>query len=105
MDPDKPTFICGDFNAVLYAFLDCRPPNTFSSSRDSSITLAALFDDCCVLDAWHLLHPSDVSFTWSSPDRLLASCIDFIGAPSLGLLMSPRVTLYHAPSPITVLFP
>lgn len=50
-------------------------------NRDSSQTLANLFRECCILDAWRTLHPSVLGFTWDKPDGSLSSRIDLVGCP------------------------
>jgi len=81
VDPSVPTIMCGDFNAVFDRSVDRRGSSLLSTHRDSSQTLANLFRECCVLDAWRVLHPSTPGFTWDKPDGSLSSRIDLVGCP------------------------
>ena len=81
VDPSLPTVLCGDFNAVFDWNVDRVGSTPFYPSLDSSVTLRALFQDCCVSDAWRLCHPSSTSFSWRKPDGSSSSRIDFIGVP------------------------
>lgn len=81
VDPSIPTLLCGDFNAVFDRALDRRGSNVFDTARESCVTLSALFDGCCVADVWHILHPSQVGFSWTKSDGSFASRIDLVGCP------------------------
>lgn len=81
VDPSIPTLLCGDFNAVFDRALDRRGSNVFDTARESCVTLSALFDGCCVADVWHILHPSQVGFSWIKSDGSFASHIDLVGCP------------------------
>ena len=81
IDPSIPTLLCGDFNTVFDRFVDRRGSCSFDTSRESSSLLSSVFRDCCVVDIWHLRHPSGSSFTWFRRDGSLASRIDLIGCP------------------------
>ena len=81
IDPSVPTLFCGDFNAVFDRALDRRGSNVFDASRESVRALGAVFYDCCMVDAWRVLHHSTVAFSWLKPDGSLASHIDLIGCP------------------------
>ena len=64
VDPQVPTVLCGDFNAVFNRPLDRRGSNVFDASRESFRALASLFSDCCVVDVWSQLHPGVFASTW-----------------------------------------
>lgn len=64
VDLSFPSVLCGDFNAVLNRHLDRTGPSTVDSSRDSSVPLRAIFQECCVVDAWSYCHPPSQTFTW-----------------------------------------
>lgn len=81
IEPSVPTIMCGDFNAVFDRSVDRRGSSSAFGNRDSSQTLANLFCECCVLDAWRTLHPSTLCFTWDKPDGSLLSRIDLVGCP------------------------
>ena len=81
IDPSVPTVLTGDFNTVFNQALDCRGYDPTNSSHESSVSLTALFDACCVTDIWRYLHPSSSAFTWTRWDGSLASRIDLVGIP------------------------
>lgn len=82
VDLNLPTVLCGDFKyAVFNRSTDWAGSDPFDTSRDSSVSLRALFRDCCVIDAWRYCHPSFTAFTWRKSDGYLSSMIDFIGIP------------------------
>ena len=75
IDPSVPTVLVGDFNTVFDRQIDRRGSDPLDSSRESSASLEALFDACCVVDIWRYLHPGSVGFTWTRWDGSLASRI------------------------------
>ena len=75
------SILFGDFNEVFNRHLDCVSPSTFLSAADSSVSLRALFQECCVIDVWRYCHPSSRVFTWDTPDGFACSRIAFIGVP------------------------
>ena len=81
IDPSIPSLLCGDFNTVFDRLTDRRGSCPFDTSRESSSLLSSIFRDCCVVDIWHVRHPSASSFTWFRRDGSLASRIDLIGCP------------------------
>lgn len=81
VDPAIPTVLAGDFNAVFDRCTDRAGSDTLDASRESSVALACLFDDCCCVDIWRYLHPSSSGFTWSKWNGLLSSRIDLIVCP------------------------
>ena len=81
VDPQVPTVLCGDFNAVFNRSLDRRGSNVLDSSRESFRALASLFSDCCVVDVWRQLHPGVFASTWIRPDGSISSRIDLVGCP------------------------
>lgn len=81
IDPSVPTLLCGDFNAVFDRALDRRGSNIFDTARESSEALLALFRECCVVDVWRVLHPTQRSFSWTKSDGSFASRIDLVGCP------------------------
>ena len=81
IDPSIPTLLVGDFNTVLDRLKDRRGSNPLDDSRESSVRLTALFEDCCVTDIWRYLHPDSSSYTWTKPDGSLASRIDLCRVP------------------------
>ena len=81
VDPAVPTIICGDFNTVFDRSLDRTGSVVSDTSRESTSILSRLFDDCCVIDIWHYVHPSSSGYTWMHPDGSVFSCIDLVGCP------------------------
>lgn len=81
VDPAIPTVLADNFNAVFDRCIDRAGSDPLDASRESSVALARLFDNCCCVDIWRYLHPSSSSFTWSRWDGLLSSRIDLIGCP------------------------
>lgn len=81
VDPSIPTLLCGDFNTVFDRLEDCCGSCPLDDSRKSTPLSTSLFSECCVADIWHLLHPSQPSFTWTRADSTIASRIDLIGWP------------------------
>ena len=98
IDPSVPTIVCGDLNAVLNRSLDRRCAN-MDVSRESCQTLLSLFQNCCVVDIWRVLHPTSVAFTWQSPDGLASSRIDHFGVPYSWL--HHVVSCEHLPCPFS----
>ena len=72
-------FCVGEFNLVVDRGLDRSGSDPLDTSIDSSVALSRLLDGCCVVDAWHSLHPEFKVFTWLRPDGTFASCIDLVG--------------------------
>ena len=56
VDLSMPSILCRDFNEVFNHHHDCVSPSTFVSAGDSSVSLQALFQECCVIDAWRYCH-------------------------------------------------
>ena len=81
VDPSVPTILCGDFNPVFHRSADRRGSISSNAYRDSSTSLSSLFHDCCVLDIWRTLHPSQSGFTWDQLNGSLSSRIDLFGCP------------------------
>ena len=81
VDPSVHTLLCGDFNSVFDRSLDRSGSSPSDYSRESSVLLAALFRECCVLDAWRHCHPTSKAFTWTKSDGSCSSRIDLIGVP------------------------
>lgn len=81
IDPQVPTVLCGDFNAIFNCSLDRRGSDVLDVSRESFRALASLFSDCCVVDVWRQLHPGVFASTWMRPDGSVSSRIDLIGCP------------------------
>ena len=81
VDPSIPTVLVGDFNAVLDRCLDRVGSVVGDTSRESTIAICRLFDNCCCIDIWRYLHPSGSIFTWSRWSGLLSSRIDLVGCP------------------------
>ena len=81
VDPTIPTVVCGDFNTVWDRSLDRAGSVAADTSRESSSTLAWLFEECCVIDIWRYMHPSSSGYTWMRPDGSVSSRIDLVGCP------------------------
>ena len=81
VDPSIPTLLCGDFNTVFDRNLDCSGSDSSDTWRESSATLATLFESCCCIDAWRYIHPTSAGFSWTRPDGSISSLIDLIGCP------------------------
>ena len=95
VDPSVPTLLCGNFNAVFDRCLDRRGSNVFDSTRESSAALSSLFNECCVSDVRHVLHPGLSGFSWTRSDGSLASRIDLIGCPFTWLHCMQTFTWLH----------
>ena len=80
-DPSVPKVICGDFNTVVDRSVDRRGSFSSDSSRESSVALKALFQECCVVNVWRFLHPDSLAFTWMRADGSQSFRIDFIACP------------------------
>ena len=81
IDPSVPNVLTGDCNTVFTRALDHHDSDSSNSSRESSVSLSALFDAHCVVDIWRCIHPSSSAFTWTRWNSSLASRIDLIGIP------------------------
>ena len=81
IDPSIPTVLAGEFNTVFDRTLDRSGSLAADTSRESTVALTRLFDNCCVTDIWRYLHPSSSRFTWSRWNGLMSSRIDLIGCP------------------------
>ena len=81
VDPSIRTLLVGDLNTVFDRTIDRRGSDAFSTNRESSARLAALFDACCVTNIWRYLHPDTSGFTWTKWDGSMASRTDLCGVP------------------------
>ena len=57
VDPTVPTIFAGDFNSVFARAVDRRGSCVDNDSRESSVTLAKVFTNCCCVDVWRHLFP------------------------------------------------
>lgn len=62
----------------------------------SSITLSTLFDDCCILDTWCLVHPSHLGLFGLNQMVLSRRVMILLVFLLLGLFLSPLALLFHA---------
>ena len=83
VDPSVPTILAGDFNSVFDRAVDRRGSCVDNDSRESSVALARLFRNCCCVDVWRHLFPSQRGFTWTRSDGVRSSRIDLIGCPTI----------------------
>ena len=96
-DPSVPIILCGDFNAVLERAKDCRGSDPAVTFRESFVSLELLFQEVCVLDAWHHLHPDLRAYTWLKPDGFLSSRIDLITFLSICLHLVSSCSIVPCP--------
>ena len=100
VDLTYPTFVCGDFNAVLDPDLDskCRSSYTGSSHRSASsesvAALHSLLEATQTFPVWRTRHPTDVVYSWDHASGEFSSRIDMIWAPTL-LAKSIGDCAYH----------
>jgi hypothetical protein len=100
VDLTYPTFVCGDFNAVLDPDLDskCRSSYTGSSHRSASsesvAALHSLLAATQTFPVWRTRHPTDVVYSWDHASGEFSSRIDMIWAPTL-LAKSIGDCAYH----------
>ena len=59
IDPAVPTVMGGDFNVVFNRSVDRRGSNALDHFRYSYGSLRSLFRNCCMMDIWRHLHPSE----------------------------------------------
>ena len=83
VDPSVPTIFAGDFNSVFDRAVDRRGSCVDDNPRESSVALDRLFTNCCCVDVWRYLFPSQPGFTWTRNDGVLSSRIDLIGCPTV----------------------
>ena len=83
VDPGVPTILAGDFNSVFDRAVDHRGSCVDNDSRESSVTLAKLFTNCCCVDVWRHLFHSRPGFTGNRSDDVRSSRIDLIGCPTI----------------------
>ena len=87
IDLAVPTFICGDFNAVLDPDLDRRRhpsyagPSQSGTYRESVAALNSLLAATQTFPVWRTRHPRDTTFSWDHPSGSFSSRIDMIWAP------------------------
>lgn len=81
IDVAVPPVICGDLNCVFDRSLDRRRSEASDTSRESTVALKNLINECCVYDVCCSLHPVSSVFTWLRPDGSVSSRIDLIGCP------------------------
>ncbi len=87
IDLAVPTFICGDFNAVLDPDLDRRRhpsyagPSQRGTYRESVAALNSLLAATQTFPVWRTHHPRDTTFSWDHPSGSFSSCNDMIWAP------------------------
>ena len=70
-------------NSVFDRAVDRRGSCVDDNPRESSVALARLFTNCCCVDVWRYLFPSQPGFTWTRSDGVLSSRIDLIGCPTV----------------------
>ena len=89
--------LCGDFNAVFEKAKDCWGSDPAVTFRESFDSLELLFEEFCVLDVWHHLHPDLRAYTRLKPDGSLSSRIDLIGFPSICLHLVSSCSVVPCP--------
>ena len=97
LDPSIPTFLCGDLNCVSERNLDRCGSDPSDSSRESSLNLHSLFNECCVTDIWRHLNPDLPGYTWLKPDGSISSRIDMIGCPVSWLHLVEDISVFPCP--------
>ena len=97
LDPSIPTFLCGDFNCVFDRNLERCGSDPSDSSRESSLNLHSLFNECCVTDIWRHLNPDLPGYTWLKPDGSISSRIDMIGCPVSWLHLVENISIFPCP--------
>ena len=102
IDLALPTFICGDFNAVLNPDLDRRHhpsyagPSQGATSRESVAALQSLLSPTHTFSVWRTRHSTDQVFSWDHASGKFSSRIDMIWVP---LLFEQSISdcQYHTP--------
>ena len=89
--------LCGDFNAVFEKAKDCWGSDPAVTFRESFVSLELLFEEFCVLDVWHHLHPDLRAYTRLKPDGSLSSRIDLIGFSSTCLHLVSSCSIVSCP--------
>ena len=101
IDLSLPTYLCGDFNAVLDATLDRKRRSSFSDSQsaryqDSGPALQSLLSATQTYPLWRTLHPGRTAYSWMHASGEFASRVDMVWAPiplqviSLSVNTTPR---------------
>jgi exonuclease III len=73
-----PTFICGDFNAVLNPTIyrkhraSLAGPSQASASRESVAALQSLLDATQTFPVWRTRHPTEVVYSWDHPSGMIS---------------------------------
>ena len=83
----RPTFVAGDFNAVLDPQLDrMRDPNYVAGpaaqQRESTVALESLMSFTQTYPVWRQLHPGCIAYSCTHGDGTQASRIDMVWAPT-----------------------
>ena len=95
VDLAYPTFVCGDFNAVLDPDLDRKRRSSLAKVRFERIAaLHSLLAATQTFPVWHTRHPTDVVYSWDHASGEFSYCIDMIWAPTL-LAKSIGDCAYH----------
>ena len=100
IDLAVPTFICGDFNAVLNPDLDRRHhpsyagPSQGATARESVAALQSLLSAMHTFPVWGTRNPTEQIFSWDNGSGKFSSRIDMIWAP-LVLEQSISDCQYH----------
>ena len=86
MDLEVPTFLCGDFNAVLDPDLDRRHPPSYQRqapnlSVESVAALQSLLSYSGTYPVWRTQHPTERCFSWDHGSGNISSRIDMVWAP------------------------
>ena len=81
MDLEVPTFLCGDFNAVLDPDLDRRHPPSYQRqapnlSAESVAVLQSLLSYSGTYPVWRTQHPTERCFSWDHGSGNISSRID-----------------------------
>ena len=87
MDLSGPTFVAGDFNAVLDPLLDRMRDPTYvagpsAKQREGVAALESLMSFSQTYRLWRHLHPGRTAYSWTHGDGTQASRIDMVWAPT-----------------------
>ena len=96
--------LCGDFNAVFEKAKDCWGSDPAVTFRESFVSLELLFEEFCVLDVWHHLHPDLRAYTRLNPMVPCPPASTLLAFRLSAFILCLPVLLFHVLSLITMPF-